>query len=266
MKTLDYLKVSATILVLFLSSISCSTANKTAVLCPELPRNNLNNQVAHKNNRHNKKVYAYSQKESNRKKHADRSPIVAKSSQKHKSLIKNELNRNINSKNVAKSEKVGSLNMIEYKNNLIASTGNSSIPLVRLNNSIDLNVESSVVINKTEPYSSNTLAGTTLITKNKSEKLHFKSAKKERSAIAQNGTLDSGPKIEPLGLAGMIVGIVGIFFAGIPCGIIAIVFGAISLSRINKHPEKYKGLGFAIASLSIGIVVLLLTILLLAGA
>jgi hypothetical protein len=61
-------------------------------------------------------------------------------------------------------------------------------------------------------------------------------------------------KTEGLGLAGFITGIVGLFVASIPLGIIAIIFGAISLSKINKNHHKYKGRGFAITSIIMGIV------------
>jgi hypothetical protein len=61
-------------------------------------------------------------------------------------------------------------------------------------------------------------------------------------------------KIEGLGLAGFISSLVGLFIAGIPLGAVAIVFGGISLSKIKKQPQKFKGKGFAIASIIIGII------------
>lgn len=71
-------------------------------------------------------------------------------------------------------------------------------------------------------------------------------------------------KVEPFGIAGFITGIVGLIVFGYIFGTIAIVFGAISLVRIRNNPDKYKGRGFAIASLILGIVgVALLTVLLL---
>jgi hypothetical protein len=42
--------------------------------------------------------------------------------------------------------------------------------------------------------------------------------------------------------------------------VLAIVFGAISLSKIKKNPEKYKGIGFAKAGLIIGIIEIVLII------
>jgi hypothetical protein len=61
-------------------------------------------------------------------------------------------------------------------------------------------------------------------------------------------------KTEGLGLAGFITGLVGLFIASIPLGIIAVVFGSISLLKIKKNPQRFKGKGFAIASIILGIV------------
>ena len=68
-----------------------------------------------------------------------------------------------------------------------------------------------------------------------------------------------GPKkTEGFGVWGFILGILGIFVGGIPLGITAIIFGAISLTKINKHPEKYKRKkGLPIAAIIIGVIALL---------
>ena len=62
------------------------------------------------------------------------------------------------------------------------------------------------------------------------------------------------PKTEGLGLAGFIAGIVGLFVAGIPLGSIGIIFGGISLARFKKEPGRYKGRGFAIWSIVLGVI------------
>ena len=73
-------------------------------------------------------------------------------------------------------------------------------------------------------------------------------------------------QVEGFGIAGLAAGVVGLFIAGIPLGVVAIVFGAISLSRIKKNPNKYKGKGLAIASLILGLVDVVAMIILLASA
>jgi len=70
-------------------------------------------------------------------------------------------------------------------------------------------------------------------------------------------------KTEGLGLAGFLAGLVGLFIASIPLGIIAVVFGGISLSKIKKNPLRFKGKGFAIASIILGIIDIVAMIILL---
>ena len=72
-------------------------------------------------------------------------------------------------------------------------------------------------------------------------------------------------KTEGLGLAGFLSGLVGLFIASIPLGIIAVVFGGISLSKIKKNPQRFKGKGFAIASIILGIVDVVAMIILLSS-
>jgi hypothetical protein len=71
-------------------------------------------------------------------------------------------------------------------------------------------------------------------------------------------------KTEGLGLAGFISGLVGLFIASIPLGLIAVIFGGISLSKIKNQPQRFKGRGFAIASIVLGIVDVVAMIILLA--
>ncbi|MBN1143561.1 MAG: DUF4190 domain-containing protein [Bacteroidales bacterium] len=61
-------------------------------------------------------------------------------------------------------------------------------------------------------------------------------------------------KSEGLGTAGFIAGLLGLFIAGIPLGIFAIIAGSISIGKINRYPEKYKGKGLATASVIIGLI------------
>jgi hypothetical protein len=79
-----------------------------------------------------------------------------------------------------------------------------------------------------------------------------------------NQTFNSAPqKTEGLGLAGFISGLVGLFIASIPLGIIAVIFGSISLSKIKRNPQRYKGKGFAIAAIILGLVDVVAMIILL---
>ena len=71
---------------------------------------------------------------------------------------------------------------------------------------------------------------------------------------APAATNNAVKKTEGLGTAGFITSLVGLFILGIPLGILSIVFGAISLGKIKRHPEKYKGKGFAITAVLVGFV------------
>ncbi len=51
-----------------------------------------------------------------------------------------------------------------------------------------------------------------------------------------------------------IFGIVGLFVAAIVMGPLAIIFGIVGLSRIDSNPGIYKGKGFAIVGLILGII------------
>ena len=66
------------------------------------------------------------------------------------------------------------------------------------------------------------------------------------SAVA-GGTRTSG-----MAIAALIIGIAGFIFFG-PLGILAIIFGAIGISQINRDPNL-KGKGMAVAGLVLGII------------
>jgi len=82
--------------------------------------------------------------------------------------------------------------------------------------------------------------------------------------VPTNNNINVPLKTEGLGIAGFISGLVGLFIAGIPLGAIGVVFGGISLSKIKKQPQRFKGKGFAIASIIIGIIAVVGAIIVLA--
>jgi hypothetical protein len=63
-------------------------------------------------------------------------------------------------------------------------------------------------------------------------------------------------RTEPLGVIGFILGLIGLFISywGLLFAILAIVFGAVSLHKIKKQPDLFKGKAFGIFSLMLGIV------------
>lgn len=62
------------------------------------------------------------------------------------------------------------------------------------------------------------------------------------------------PKPDKLAKTSMILGIIGLFIFGIILGLLALIFGAVSLGRISKNPDLYSGKGQAIAGLILGII------------
>ncbi len=62
-------------------------------------------------------------------------------------------------------------------------------------------------------------------------------------------------KTEPLGLWGFVSSLTGFFlFGAVILGPLGAILGSISLSKIKKDPITYKGKGFAIAAIIIGLV------------
>lgn len=61
-------------------------------------------------------------------------------------------------------------------------------------------------------------------------------------------------KMETLGIVGFFLALTGLLVGGIPLGTLAVIFGLISLGKIQKHPEKYKQRRiFAVLSILVGI-------------
>jgi hypothetical protein len=61
-------------------------------------------------------------------------------------------------------------------------------------------------------------------------------------------------KIEKHGLTGFILSILGLFpIVGLPLAILGLVFGLKSLRKIHQNPTLYKGKGFAITSIILGV-------------
>jgi hypothetical protein len=86
---------------------------------------------------------------------------------------------------------------------------------------------------------------------------HANGSKDYFSQAENGGTSRSQPgvkKTEGFSLAGFFGSLVGLLLAGIPLGIMAVVFGFIGTGKISRHPDRYKGRGFAIAAIIIGFV------------
>ena len=71
----------------------------------------------------------------------------------------------------------------------------------------------------------------------------------------------TGKKNNAMALTSFIVSLCGLVIAGIPCGVVSIVFGGIAMAKFN--PETQKNKWMAIVGLILGVVDIIATILVL---
>jgi len=104
-------------------------------------------------------------------------------------------------------------------------------------------------------------------TKNKPIKEDIKNTKRAVKKIIKtikNNKPADEQKLHWAALTGFITSLVGLLVLPILFGLCGIIFSAIALSKIKRNPELYKGKGFAIAGLVIGIIAVLFVFLILA--
>jgi hypothetical protein len=162
-------------------------------------------------------------------------------------------------------KKINPITTSEYENLIVSATNQPTIIL--MNESRDVSNSKKIVsrINHSNYESDNFY-----ININKSN-----SAKNEIAKTKGHKT----KRIESFGLTGFILSvldwipIIGLlfplsaaswmFFVGLLFAIIAVVFGAVGLGRINRNQGRFKGKGFAIASIFIGILAFVSSIIIL---
>ena len=83
--------------------------------------------------------------------------------------------------------------------------------------------------------------------------------KTENTTISNKNSISNENKKTGFGVASLVLGILG----GGVLSILAIIFGAIHISKCNKYPESYRGKGMAIAGMILGIFWIAVLILLL---
>lgn len=115
-------------------------------------------------------------------------------------------------------------------------------------------VATKTVVNTKEPAQQETL---TSPEENKLDKEQVPAPKNEQ-------TKGSGP-VEPFGLVSFIAAFISLFIFGIPLGLLAIIFGIVSLTRFNDNPGKYSGKAFAIIGMLLGALSLVAVLIILAS-
>jgi len=262
MKKSNSLMTIISILIVILITLSCSTSKKTAMNCPVLPRSNSNPRASLNLKKHDKKILAYSQSNFKRRQHAQNRDLYGKKENGIKGNPSTEVDIKKSNSDAVFLEKVSILDKVEFSKYLTASVDNSLIPVERRSQSIISSVNQVASENVNEVKNrNNILSNPRMNLINRLEEKKNAVSSIFTSALSQ----ESSPKVEGLGLAGFVSSLVGLLVAAIPLGTIAIIFGAISLGKINKHPDKFKGKGFAITSLVVGIVDVVVGIILVAA-
>ncbi len=72
-------------------------------------------------------------------------------------------------------------------------------------------------------------------------------------------------KLNTVALISFLCAMVSLIVAGIPLGLAALILGIIGLSQINNYPEMYKGKGFAIVGIIIGLISIVVVLALLSA-
>jgi len=86
----------------------------------------------------------------------------------------------------------------------------------------------------------------------------------DNKSASNQTTISGDKKTEPLSLISFISSLVGLLVFGILFGTASVIMSAIGLGKINKNPEKWKGKGFAIAGIIIGLIDILAFFIILA--
>jgi hypothetical protein len=270
--------------------VSCGTYRKTALDCPSIPDARFNNNARHETvKKSNNTLYAFN-RTGHRKMVNNKSAVLAHNSETNKTMAVRSGEVKIIKRNddhifgidIDKNEFINGLTASADNNQLILNTHEiNSSSLTRKGRTAKVRFSPSEIQEVCDTIVS--VMGDVII--GKVTEVSDTEIKYKRCGISNgptftirrsnislikyaNGTRDffTAPvpvdirysnhesPIEGLGLAGFILGLGGLFVLGIPFGLLALIFGAISLSRINREPGRYRGRGFAIASIVLGIV------------
>jgi hypothetical protein len=287
MKTKNhFLKILGTIIVLSLVLLSCSTTKKTAVSCPEFSINKNKKVAVNQIKNRNKGLFAHNIVKTRKQ------PISEsrKNQEKDIALIKNSPSED--NLRVPGIERESYTNKTDYSEGLLASTDNAIIPLGR-NNASDLSLKNVYITEQSkdfiiaQPSGCDTIilkSGSMFIVKVEEigqNEIKFRECDNLTGSIISISKSDvslviykNGPRYffsstkapafsdrnapretEIFGIAGFISSLLcDLTLVGAPLGgLVGIIFGTISLIRIKKHHDKFKGIFFGIVSILLGI-------------
>jgi hypothetical protein len=280
----------AFLMMMFQFIISCSTVQKTSMACPDLPDARFNTDARHFSRNKASLKYTSARNHDLRKqsRKVDLRVSVKNNLKEKTQKVEDGSLRNISENNTPfsinyeRSDYINSLTA-SADNNKLAVAGNRQVNIaepvtgrrdLKHNAQVYYQVQCDTIIsamgdvilgkvtevNQTEiKYKRCGDNDGPLYTIRRANISAIRYANGTRDNFLGNAPVDSRfsepeRKIEGLGLAGFIAGIAGLFVLGIPFGLVAFIFGMISLTRIKKSPSKYIGRGYAITSIVLGII------------
>jgi hypothetical protein len=285
------------LMVVFFMAVSCSTAKKSAIACTEFPVFAVNKPSI--NHPRNRNYYASASHK------ADKTKKPGKVSDKKYPAVRMSAANSEASigRPISDPEIISSVDKIEYSKSLIASSENSIVPMTGNNwpaglistvpaeyytNNTQAKCDTivlksgAVVIGKISEIGLNEIkyrkcdyqdGPVIVISKSIVSAVIYANGSSEAIITASPDAFNAQPGIEGnrpkqqegLGTVGFLAAILGLFVAGIPLGILAVVFGTISLNKIRKDPVRFKGKGLGIAAIIIGLIDVLGMLIILAS-
>lgn len=279
-------------IVLTFLFVSCSSPKRAAVSCTEFPVYRFNKTIRnHVIANHQKATLIYQPFTSSKKKHESKKAVLKNSDPGHEIRVKG-------------TESITIIGKAEYSKSLTASTENTVLPFVssssteRIPERIDLTEKANdpqkgrcdTIILRSGSFIPCKIAEINLkdikyrkcnyqdgpvitILKSDVAVINFGNGTSEiiissnpNDFNARGEGAGSMPKQSPtLGTIGFLTSLVGLFVASIPLGLVAIIFGASAIGKINRDPQKYKGRGLAAATIIIGFIEVVLTLAFLAS-
>lgn len=297
MKALKYLiTFIGTLLFLSFVLISCRSTKIAAVSCPEFSENK-SNKVTEYNKRNRNKVITSHCKVNIKKQPVDQFAGLSRKNRVKDIVVFN--NSQVKKKGtISELERISGLSKIEYSHGLTASIEEPIIPFERNNitahslKKVDMTEQpediiitqpevcdtivlksGSVVIGKVAEIGQNEIKyrrcdnlNGPIISISESDVSVIKYPNGTRDFFTSKNTVafsdsNATKETDVFGIIGLVFSLAGLFLINFT-GLIGVILGIISLHRIIKHPDKFKGKGIAKASIIVGIIGFVLSMIL----
>lgn len=299
MKAKFFFPANASFLIcLIFLFISCSSVKKTAVDCPDFSSNRYykaSRPVHRKSLAHissNASPYSFSASKRSRRVLASTSPVTAQNSREIINLSKSEYNRSLtaflpdaeesrSSLIVIRSVERGKEESSEISKDAFYSAQTQKCDTIVLRSGMKyVGKVEEIGLTEIKYRRCDNIAGPLIaVLKSDVNVIRYSNGandyftsndyipsvqSSQNTFSADNRYSTDNRKSQGLGVAGFVTSLAGLFVFSIPLGILSVVFGAVSLGKIRRNPSRFKGRGFAIAAIIIGLVDIVAMIALLA--